>query len=68
VRAAQLPGGKPYAWIAGESIEVQALRRHLVRERGFDRDAIVFSGYWRRGAGEDDLLVERFGDGTADQD
>jgi NADPH-dependent ferric siderophore reductase len=68
VRAARLPGGEPYAWIAGESAEVQALRRHLVRERGFGRDSIVFTGYWRRGAGEDDLLVERFGDGAVDQE
>jgi NADPH-dependent ferric siderophore reductase len=68
VRGACLPEGKPYAWIAGESAEVQALRRHLVRERGFGRDSIVFTGYWRRGAGEDDLLVERFGDGAVDQE
>lgn len=65
MRAARLPVGKGYAWIAGESAEVRALRRHLVRERGFERDAVVFTGYWRRGAGEDDLLVERFGDGAA---
>lgn len=68
VRAARLPEGKPYAWIAGESAEVRALRRHLVREREFERDSIVFTGYWRRGAGEDDLLVERFGDGAVDQE
>jgi NADPH-dependent ferric siderophore reductase len=61
-----LPRVKPYAWIADESAEVQALRRHLLRERGFERDAIVFTGYWRRGADEDDLLVERFG--ASDQD
>ena len=67
VREAQLPSGKPYAWIAGESSEVQALRLHLVRERGFERDAVVFTGYWRRGAGEDDLIVERFGSGSQDQ-
>ena len=59
VRGARLPGGKAYAWIAGESAVVRALRRHLVRERGFERDAVVFTGYWRRGLGEDDLLVER---------
>lgn len=64
VRRAQLPSGKPYAWIAGESAEVRALRRHLVDERGFAREAVMFTGYWRRGAGEDDLLAERFGNSS----
>lgn len=68
VRGAKLPSGKPYAWIAGEAAGVRELRGHLLRERGFERDAVVFTGYWRRGSGEDDLLVERFSDGTADQD
>jgi NADPH-dependent ferric siderophore reductase len=58
VRAAKLPSGTPYAWIAGEASEVRTLRRHLVHERGFDRAAVMFTGYWRRGAGEDDLLAE----------
>jgi len=30
---------------------VQALRRHLIGERGYDRRSVGFSGYWRRGAG-----------------
>ncbi len=60
LRRAELPSGTPYAWIAGESAEVRALRRHLVNERGFARDTVVFTGYWRRGAGEDDLLAEHF--------
>ncbi|MGW2510142.1 siderophore-interacting protein [Streptomyces scopuliridis] len=56
IRAAALPGGTPYAWIAGESATVKAIRRHLVGERGFDRGAVKFTGYWRRGASEDHLL------------
>ncbi|PVE10440.1 siderophore-interacting protein [Streptomyces scopuliridis] len=56
IRAAALPGGTPYAWIAGESATVKAVRRHLVGERGFDRRAVTFTGYWRRGASEDHLL------------
>jgi NADPH-dependent ferric siderophore reductase len=58
VRAAGLPPGAPYAWIAGEAGAVRELRRHLVDERGFDRRAITFTGYWRRGASEEDLLTE----------
>ncbi len=38
-----------YAWIAGESGVVTALRRHLVRECGIDRSQVAFMGYWRRG-------------------
>ncbi len=38
-----------YAWIAGESGMVTALRRHLVRELGMDRRQVAFMGYWRRG-------------------
>ncbi|MYS22694.1 NADPH-dependent ferric siderophore reductase, contains FAD-binding and SIP domains [Streptomyces sp. DvalAA-14] len=54
--AADLPPGTPYAWLAGESAAVRAQRRHLVADRGFDRKAISFTGYWRQGATEDELL------------
>ncbi|MFE2943569.1 siderophore-interacting protein [Streptomyces sp. NPDC059255] len=56
IRAAALPAGTPYAWVAGEAATVKAVRRHLVGDRGFDRRAVKFSGYWRRGASEDHLL------------
>ena len=36
-----------YAWIAGES-SVVGLRRHLVKELGFDCRQVAFVGYWRR--------------------
>ncbi|SFF88930.1 NADPH-dependent ferric siderophore reductase, contains FAD-binding and SIP domains [Actinacidiphila alni] len=55
--ADDLPAGTPYAWIAGEAASVRALRRHLVHDRGFDRKAIRFTGYWRHGVTEDDLLA-----------
>ncbi|MFW6034343.1 MAG: siderophore-interacting protein [bacterium] len=38
-----------YAWIAGESSLVTALRRNLVRDRGIDRRSVAFMGYWRSG-------------------
>ena len=38
-----------YAWIAGESSVVTGLRRHLVKELGFERSQVAFMGYWRRG-------------------
>ncbi|MGK5733357.1 siderophore-interacting protein [Streptomyces sp. URMC 124] len=58
VRTADLPTGTPYAWLAGESGTVRGLRRHLVNDRGFDRRTVTFTGYWRRGATEEDLLAE----------
>jgi len=62
VREARLPDGTPYAWIGGEASEVRELRRHLVGTgpdgRGFDRRRVTFTGYWRRGASEEDLLAE----------
>jgi NADPH-dependent ferric siderophore reductase len=58
VRAAELPGGMPYAWAAGESGAVRALRRHLVGERGFDRRTVTFTGYWRLGTTEEELVEE----------
>jgi NADPH-dependent ferric siderophore reductase len=59
-----LPPGTPYAWIAGESATVRALRRHLVNERGLDRKSVTFTGYWRRGAAEEDLLAEALAGAT----
>jgi NADPH-dependent ferric siderophore reductase len=58
VASARLPGGTPYAWIAGEAGTVKALRRHLVNERGFDRKRVRFTGYWRLDATEEQLVEE----------
>lgn len=38
-----------YAWIAGESWMVRALRRTLVTDLGLDRAQVAFMGYWREG-------------------
>lgn len=56
VTSAELPSGTPYAWLAGEASAVRDMRRHLVRERGVDKRAIDFCGYWRRGKTEDEPL------------
>ncbi|MFG3511725.1 siderophore-interacting protein [Streptomyces bobili] len=56
LRGAELPPAeRPYAWIAGESGSMKALRRHFVRERGIDRRRVTFVGYWRRGMTEEEL-------------
>lgn len=54
VRAAEFPAGAAYAWISGEAGLVKSVRRHLVGERGIDRHAITFTGYWRQGHSEED--------------
>lgn len=54
VRGATFPPGPPYAWVAGEAGMVRALRRHLVNQRGIDKAAITFTGYWRLGRTEAD--------------
>lgn len=61
LRAAELPAAEaPYAWIAGESATIRAVRRHFVQERGVDRRAVRFTGYWRLGASEEELLAEAY--------
>ncbi|MEV2238263.1 siderophore-interacting protein [Micromonospora sp. NPDC049891] len=43
------PAAPLYAWLAGEAGVIRTLRRHLVTERGLDRRAVAFMGYWRHG-------------------
>lgn len=38
-----------WAWVAGESGAVTAIRRHLVREIGLPRRRVAFMGYWKKG-------------------
>lgn len=46
---ASAEAGGFYAWIAGEAGVVMRIRRHLLGERGIDRRAVTFMGYWRLG-------------------
>jgi NADPH-dependent ferric siderophore reductase len=55
VRAAEFPDGTAYAWVSGEADLVKHVRRHLVRERGIDKRAISFTGYWRQGRTEEEV-------------
>lgn len=49
---AALKSAALYAWLAGEAGAIKTLRRHLVSERGVDRRAVAFMGYWRLGRAE----------------
>lgn len=66
VSAAEFPDGTGYAWIAGESGSIKALRRHLVRDRQLDRRRVTFVGYWKRGLSEDGLREEAVADEASD--
>jgi NADPH-dependent ferric siderophore reductase len=59
VRAARLPDGRVFAWLAGEAGAVRALRRHLVAERGVAKRDIEFAGYWRLRHSQDDPPTEQ---------
>ncbi|MFK0197837.1 siderophore-interacting protein [Streptomyces lavendulae] len=69
VRESELPAAEaPYAWIAGEAGTIRAVRRHLVQERSVDRRAVRFTGYWRLGASEEQLLAEAYAGKAASED
>jgi NADPH-dependent ferric siderophore reductase len=47
--AAEFPDGAPAVWAAGERQAMQAVREHLVDERGIDRGRVRPASYWRLG-------------------
>ncbi|MGC0365403.1 NADPH-dependent ferric siderophore reductase [Rhodococcus sp. 27YEA15] len=49
VRAAELPTGTSYTFVAGEQALTTGLRRHLVNDRQFAKSNITFTGFWRHG-------------------
>jgi NADPH-dependent ferric siderophore reductase len=59
VRALEFPPGRVHAFVHGEAGEVREVRRHLLGERGVDRDALSVSGYWRRGRDEDGFRADK---------
>jgi NADPH-dependent ferric siderophore reductase len=42
------PDGEGYFWMAGESAQMRAIRKHLMRERRLPSTAYDVMGYWRR--------------------
>jgi NADPH-dependent ferric siderophore reductase len=43
------PDGPGYFWMAGESAQMRAIRKHLMRERQLPTSAYDVMGYWRGG-------------------
>ncbi|MGW4379735.1 siderophore-interacting protein [Kitasatospora sp. NPDC004531] len=54
IRAAQLPDGLGFAWVAGEALTLRPIRRHLREDRGLTRHQVDVDGYWRRGTANHD--------------
>lgn len=50
VEAIDWPAGDGYFWMAGESAQMRAIRKHLMRERRLVATAYDVMGYWRGGA------------------
>ncbi|MFH8425081.1 SIP domain-containing protein [Streptomyces sp. NPDC018038] len=48
VRTAEWLPGTVFAWVAGETLTLKGIRRHLVAERRIPRDHTHITGYWRR--------------------
>ncbi|MGW3292085.1 siderophore-interacting protein [Streptomyces sp. NPDC001002] len=49
VRGLDLPGTAGVAYVAGEARSVQAVRDHLVRERGWPRRSVLTKPFWTPG-------------------
>jgi NADPH-dependent ferric siderophore reductase len=47
VEAIDWPAGDGYFWMAGESAQMRAIRKHLMRERQLPGTAYDVMGYWR---------------------
>ena len=52
VQETELPGGRGACWIGLEASAMRTVRRHLLGERGLDRDQLYTRGYWKIGVAD----------------
>jgi NADPH-dependent ferric siderophore reductase len=52
IKAADLPDGVGYGYIAGEVTMAKAIRAHLTEARGFANEYVKAAGYWRLGVAD----------------
>lgn len=52
------PEGSGYFWMAGESAQMRAIRKHLMRVRQLPSEAYDVMGYWRSTAGRQPRAVD----------
>jgi NADPH-dependent ferric siderophore reductase len=58
VETLEWPEGEGYFWMAGESAQMRAIRKHLMRERRLPAHAYDVMGYWRISAGRRPRAVD----------
>ncbi|WP_205470874.1 siderophore-interacting protein [Nocardioides sp. SYSU D00038] len=58
VEGIEWPAGEGYFWMAGESAQMRAIRKHLMRERRLPSSAYDVMGYWRGGAARQPRAVD----------
>ena len=58
VEGIEWPPGEGYFWMAGESAQMRAIRRHLMRERGLPSTAYDVMGYWRASSARQPRAVD----------
>jgi NADPH-dependent ferric siderophore reductase len=51
VQSLEWPEGDGYFWMAGESAQMRAIRKYLMRERRLPAAAYDVMGYWRASSG-----------------
>jgi NADPH-dependent ferric siderophore reductase len=58
VEALDWPEGDGYFWMAGESAQMRAIRKHLMRDRKLPSSAYDVMGYWRSSSGRQPRAVD----------
>ena len=58
VQGLEWPVGEGYFWMAGESAQMRAVRKHLMRERRLSTTAYDVMGYWRAAAARQPRAVD----------
>jgi NADPH-dependent ferric siderophore reductase len=58
VESLEWPSGAGYFWMAGESAQMRAIRKHLMRERRLPASAYDVMGYWRASTGRQPRAVD----------
>ena len=58
VEGIEWPEGDGYFWMAGESAQMRAIRKHLMREVGLPTSHYDVMGYWRATAGRQPRAVD----------